>query len=115
VRPAAAVKSGRAQERMMTNNIYGDVSSMTDIRTINRKIRGEMRQVRNRAELTELKKRSDYLCTLTLSPSWRERFGRKSGRLLDVAKEEDQRTTRTANSIAHRRGLDVEYHAWGSQ
>jgi hypothetical protein len=100
---------------MMTNNIYGDVSSMTDIRTINRKIRGEMRQVRNQAELTELKKRSDYLLhadavavlaralrTQERTPA-RRRQGR--GPTHDAHRELD----------CHRRGLDVDYHAWGSQ
>src|SRR2546430_10371288 len=52
-------------------HICGEVSSADDLRKINRIIRKEMEKVTTRAELTELKKRSDYLCTLTASPSWR--------------------------------------------
>ena len=94
-------------------NIYGDVNSLSDLRGINRQIRNEIRRARDRSRVTELKKRSDYLCALTQAPSWREKFGRKAPRFLDVAKEEDERTTRVANEIARRRGFDTEYHAWG--
>src|SRR5690242_2634100 len=40
------------------DNIYGDVNSGTDIRDINRQIRSEMRDVSQRGDLTELKKRA---------------------------------------------------------
>jgi hypothetical protein len=95
-------------------DIYGEVNTMEDIRVINRRIRSAMKHVKERGELTELKKRSDYLCTLTFAPSWRSKFGRKSGRFLHVAESEDRRSTRVANSIARRKGFDVEYHAWRS-
>ena len=91
-------------------DIYGDVSSLEDIREINEQIRKEMHDVGEQAELTELKKRADYLCALTLSPSWQSRFGDRSPRFLEVAREEDERTTRIANDIAQRKGFDVEYH-----
>ena len=93
-------------------DIYGKVESLQDIRAINRKIRGEIEKVREQPELTELKKRSDYLCALALAPSWRTRFGNKSGRFLEVAQEEDEKTTEAANKMAHKKGFDVEYHAW---
>jgi hypothetical protein len=70
--------------------------------------------VRDRKHLTELKKRSDYLCTLTQAPSWRKKFGFKSGRMLAVAKEEDERTTRLANSVARRKGFGAGYDPWGN-
>jgi hypothetical protein len=92
--------------------MYGDVNYLKDIRDINRKIRGEMTKVREQADLTELKKRSDYLCALTLAPSWRTRFGKRSARFLEVAREEDERSTRAANEIARKKGFGVEYHAW---
>ncbi|HEX5370066.1 MAG TPA: hypothetical protein VFY10_11680 [Dehalococcoidia bacterium] len=95
-------------------NIYGDVNSLSDLRGINRQIRQEIRRAHDRSKLTELKKRADYLCALTQAPSWQEKFGPKASRFLDVAKEEDERTTRVANEIARRRGFDTEYHAWGS-
>src|SRR5687768_7797240 len=78
---------------MSDRNIYGEVNSVSSIREINRKIRDEIRSVGDRKHLTDLKKRSDYLCTLTQAPSWRKKFGFKSGRMLAVAKEEDERTT----------------------
>jgi hypothetical protein len=93
-------------------NIYRDVHTLQDIREINKTIRAEMERVRDQEHLTELKKRSDYLSALTLSPSWKERFGRKSSRFLEVARAEDERTTKLANEIARRRGMDAEYHAW---
>jgi hypothetical protein len=99
---------------MSDRNIYGEVNSVTNIREINRKIRDEIRGVRDRAHLTELKKRSDYLCTLTQSPAWQEKFGSKSRRMLAVAKEEDHRTTRLANSVARRNGLGANYDPWGN-
>ena len=99
---------------MSDRNIYGEVTSVTSIREINRKIRDEIRGVRDRQHLTELKKRSDYLCTLTQAPSWQEKFGSKSRRMLAVAKEEDQRTTRLANSVARRKGLGAAYDPWGN-
>jgi hypothetical protein len=96
-------------------NLYGEVDSITDLREINRRIRGEIRDVSSRDEITELKKRSDYLCTLTRAPSWQEKLGkRKADRFLQVAKEENARTTRTANTEARRHGIDGDYHAWGS-
>jgi hypothetical protein len=93
-------------------DIYGDVNSLEDLRRINRQIRKEMNAVKKREELTELKKRSDYLCTLTLAPSWQERFGQKTRRLLEVAREEDRRTVEHANKVARRQGWAAEYHAW---
>jgi hypothetical protein len=96
----------------MTTDLYGEVSNLQDIRDINRKIRQEMNAVRERDQLTELKKRSDYPCTLTLAPSWQTRFGKKSDRYLEVGRREDQTTTNRANTIARRKGFDVEYHTW---
>lgn len=94
-------------------NIYGEVSSLSDVREINKQIRREMRDVHSRSELTELKKRSDYLCTLTYAPSWQTKFGDKASRFREVAKEEDERTTRLANELAGSRNLGKpDYDAW---
>jgi hypothetical protein len=102
-------------------NIYGEVSSATDIREINQKIRGEMASVTQREQLTELKKRSDYLCTLAMylctlamAPSWKEKFGRKSSSILRAAKDEDRKTTDRANRIAEKHGWDADYDPWGA-
>jgi len=94
-------------------HIYGEVNSAVDLRKINRIIRKEMDRVTTREELTELKKRSDYLCTLTASPSWRKRFGSKVKRLLRVAREENRRTVAHANRIAMKHGWRADYDPWG--
>jgi hypothetical protein len=94
--------------------IYGEVNSAEDIRRINRIIRKEMEAVTTRDELTELKKRSDYLCTLTHSPSWRKRFGEKVRPLRRVAMEENRRTVEHANRVAAKHGWDADYDPWGS-
>jgi predicted GIY-YIG superfamily endonuclease len=94
-------------------HIYGEVNSAEDVRRINRKIRKEMEAVTTREELTELKKRSDYLCTLTYSPSWRKRFGEKAAALRRVAMEENRRTVEHANRIAAKHGWEADYDPWG--
>jgi hypothetical protein len=94
-------------------HIYGAVNSAADIRRINRVIRKEMDRVTAREELTELKKRSDYLCTLTASPSWRKKFGSKVNVLLRVAREENRRTVEHANRIAMKHGWRADYDPWG--
>ena len=96
-----------------TNNIYGEVTSPNSMRTINRLIRKDMRGARDQDEMSELKRRSDYLCTLTRSPAWQTRFGSKADKLLVVAKEENHRSVKLANQIARKKGWDVEYDPWG--
>ncbi len=96
-------------------HIYGEVDSPEDIRRINREIRKEMEAVTKRDQLTELKKRSDYLCTLAEAPSWKEKFGNKIDEIMAAAKEEDRDTTELANQIAHCRGWDADYDAWGGR
>ena len=90
--------------------IYGSVYSSRDIRTINEKIRDQMARVDRREELTEFKKRSDYLCALAESPPWKEKFGRTIGGVLRVAREENRKTTDLANMLAVRRGWEADYH-----
>jgi hypothetical protein len=95
-------------------HIYGEVNSANDIRRINRKIRKEMDRVTTREELTELKKRSDYLCTLTASPSWRKKFGDKIDIPLRVSQEENRKTVAYANRVAAKHGWLANYDPWGS-
>jgi hypothetical protein len=64
------------------NDIYGEVTSPTSIRKIDRMIRSDIRSAKSRDQLTELKRRSDYLCTLTRSPAWKTRFGKQVDGLL---------------------------------
>jgi hypothetical protein len=95
-------------------HIYGEVHSAADIQKINRIIRKEMDAVTTREELTELKKRSDYLCTLTHSPSWMKRFGEKVLALRRVAMEENRKTVEHANRVAAKHGWDADYDPWGA-
>ena len=93
--------------------IYGEVNSAAGIRRINRIIRKEMNRVTTREELTELKKRSDYLCTLTASPAWRKKFGDEVDLLRRVAMEENRKTVAHANRIAEKHGWPANYDPWG--
>jgi len=96
----------------MTRNLYGEVTKLGDIREINRKIRREMSEAETPDEITELKRRSDYLCTLTYAPSWQQRFGRKTVRFRTAARQEDVKTTHAANRFARKHGFEPNYHAW---
>ncbi len=93
--------------------VYGRVENINDISRINCIIRDEMMIVETEAQLTELKKRSDYLCTLTYSPFWRKKFGADIEKVREVAIEENHITVKEANIIAKYKGWDVEYHPWG--
>jgi hypothetical protein len=95
-----------------TTNIYGEVSKLGDIREINRRIRREMSEAESKDQITELKRRSDYLCTLTYAPTWQQRFGRKTVRFRTAARQEDVKTTHAANRYARKHGFEPNYHAW---
>jgi hypothetical protein len=92
--------------------IYGKVENIEDISRINCIIRDEMLKVESEAELSELKKRSDYLCTLTYSPFWQKKFENEIDKLREVAIEENRITVKTANIIAKYKGFDKEYSPW---
>jgi len=94
--------------------IYGKVEGPEDIRRINCIIRDEMLEVETPEQLTDLKKRSDYLCTLTYSPFWKKKFGPMIEEMREVACEENRVTVRLANYIAKYKGWDKEYHPWGA-
>jgi hypothetical protein len=72
-----------------------------------------IRIVQEVRQLTELKKRGDYLCTLAEAPSWEEKFGDEIGAIRRAAKEEDQTTTNHANKVAKKHRWDAAYHPWG--
>ncbi|AEF95720.1 hypothetical protein [Methanotorris igneus] len=93
--------------------IYGRVEGPGDIRRINCIIRDEMLSIESVEQLTELKKRSDYLCTLTYSPFWKKKFGFLTEDLRKIAMEENVATTRTANYIARYYDWDKIYNPWG--
>jgi len=93
----------------------GEVDMAKDIRTINQRIRKEMDHIREREELTELKKRSDYLCALPMAPSWKDKFGRRIGAVLKVARGENRKTSEYANSVARQHGWSDDYDPWGGE
>ena len=92
--------------------IYGKVENPQDIARINCIIRDEMLVAKDEATLTELKKRSDYLCTLTFSPFWKKRFRQSIEELRKVAIEENRVTVKEANIVAKYKGFDKEYQPW---
>lgn len=92
--------------------IYGRVENLEDLRRINCIIRDEMLSVKTAGELTDLKKRSDYLCTLTYSPFWQKKFEDKIEELRQVAIEENRITVKTANYISKYKGFDRAYEPW---
>lgn len=94
--------------------IYGKVEGPEDIRRINCIIRDEMLEVETPEQLTDLKKRSDYLCTLTYSPFWQKKFGSMIEELREVALEENRVTVRLANYIAKYHNWNKTYNPWGS-
>jgi len=95
--------------------IYGKVEGPEDIRRINCIIRDEMLEVETEGQLTDLKKRSDYLCTLTYSPFWKKRFGPMVEELREVACEENRVSVRLANYVARYHGWEKTYDPWGKE
>lgn len=96
-------------------HIYGRVESVTDISRINCIIRDEMLEVESPEQLTDLKKRSDYLCTLTYSPFWKKKFGSQIEKLREVALAENRVTVRLANYVARYKNWDKTYSPWGRE
>ena len=94
--------------------LYSKVEGPEDIRRINCLLRDEMLVVKSEAELTELKKRSDYLCTLTYSPFWKKKFGDQIEQMRQVALEENRVSVKEANIVAKFKGYDKEYRPWRS-
>lgn len=95
---------------MARKRIYGEVNSANDIRKINSKIRGQIRRARSKPRITELVKRSAYLCTLTYAPGWKKKFGRSIKTVRSVAKAEYRKTAKTANAKI---GEKVYDEVWG--
>jgi len=91
--------------------IYGKVENEEDIRRINCIIRDEMLKVNSASELTDLKKRSDYLCILTYSPFWKKKF-KNIEKLREVAIEENRITIKTANYISNYKNFNKKYDPW---
>lgn len=78
------------------STIYGHIENSKDIGKINRRIRTEIRQARTKSRITELKRRSRYLITLTYSPNFKKKYNILAIRRR--AKAEYKLTTRVANA-----------------
>ena len=98
--------------RIYDDHVYGEVSSVKELREINREIRNEIHGAVDLDEITTLKNRSDYLCSLTKSRAWRAKFGSKIRRFMEIAREENRRTVDKANTIARQHKLDITYVSW---
>ena len=92
--------------------LYGKVESIEDIGRINCIIRDEMLKVDSVDQLSELKKRSDYLCTLTYSPFWIKKFKDQIQELRQTAVVENRISVKTANYVAKYKGFDKHYEVW---
>jgi len=90
--------------------IYGEVNTPKDIVLINQKIRGQIRRAKTRARITELVKRSAYLCTLTYSPGFRKRL---RGHLLRARRLARQEYTKTARLANKKLGAKIYDEKWG--
>jgi len=92
--------------------LYSKVESPQDIKRINCIIRDEILNVESEAQLSELKKRSDYLCTLTYSPFWQKKFSDEIEDLRQIAIEENRVTVKECNIVAKYKNFNKEYHPW---
>lgn len=63
-------------------------------------------------QLTDLKKRSDYLCTLTYSPFWKKKFWPMIEEVREIALEENRITVREANYISAFKKFEKQYDPW---
>ena len=95
-------------------HIYGEVNSAPDLRRVFSEIREDVESAKSRPALTELYKRAGYLITLTHSPSWEEKFGRKAASLREAGKQEFSKTARLINRQAESIGTEPSYdESWG--
>ena len=96
-------------------HIYGTVNSKTGMKRIFSDIRHDVADAKSRPALTELYKRAGYLITLTHSPSWEEKFGRKAATLRQVGKDEFRKTAKKINRRAAQIGTDADFdESWGT-
>ncbi|NPA28540.1 MAG: hypothetical protein GXN91_05825 [Epsilonproteobacteria bacterium] len=92
--------------------LYSSVNSVEDISRINCMIRDEMLKAQDEAILSELKKRSDALCTLTYTPAWQKKFGSEIEKFQEAALVENRVTTKEANILATYYNFNKEYNPW---
>ena len=83
-----------------TTNIYGEIRSLDEVRELFRQLRDEVSKAEDRQHLTEIKERSEYLCTLADNPVWRDEYDRGGEAALQVCKEGDQEISTLLNERA---------------
>jgi hypothetical protein len=83
-----------------TTNIYGEIRSLDELRGLFRQLRDEVTKAEDRHGLTEIKERSEYLCTLADTPVWRDEYDRGGEKALDVARSEDKELSKLLNDRA---------------
>lgn len=89
--------------------IYGHVASARDVSKIGSMIRRDMKKAKNRAELTELVKRAQYLMTLSgawnskPSPAWSELI-KKNPKIKTACKRQYKLCCDLANAIVKKKG-----------
>jgi len=83
-----------------TTNIYGEIRSLDELRTLFRQLRDEALKVEDREKLTEIKERSEYLCTLADNPIWRDEYERGGLASLELCEHEDRELSKLLNERA---------------
>jgi len=81
-----------------TTNIYGNIQSIDEVRMLFRQLQDELALAESRQDIDEVKKRSEYLCTLADNPQWRDEGDRGGLEALELCLEEDTRLTMAANT-----------------
>jgi hypothetical protein len=80
-----------------TTNIYGEIRSLDELRTLFAQLRDEIAKAESRKGLIEIKERSEYLCNLADNPIWRDEQDRGGLEALDLRKEQDAAVTELVN------------------
>jgi hypothetical protein len=91
-------KEGEPMSEAM--NIYGEIRSIDELRSLYQQLRDEAQAVEDRLQLTEIKERSEYLCTLADEPVWRDEFDRGGVEALELCVREDHSLARLLNERA---------------
>ncbi|MGE0060014.1 MAG: hypothetical protein AB7P33_15310 [Dehalococcoidia bacterium] len=80
-----------------TTNIYGEIRSLDELRTLFAQLRDEALKAETRRDLLEIKEGSEYLCNLADNPIWRDEQQRGGLQALDLCKEKDAELSKLLN------------------
>src|SRR5687767_13425438 len=96
-----------------TTNMYGEITSLDELKELFRQLRDEVSMAEDRHKLTEIKERSEYLCNLADNPIWRDENDRGGLHALDLCKSEDSALTKLLNQRARNIVVaDDAYRPW---